>query len=226
MTIGSSLAGLFGRSPIKPLQKHYETVHRCVSELENFMQAAIDQDWTRATESRKRIVQLENDADDMKRDFRLNLPPSLFLPMPRTDLLDLISLQDRVANKAKDIAGLMLGREMTPPPELANAMMDYLRRTIDTSAQAQKAINELDALFEAGFGSRESRLIEDMVEVLDDLERETDLQQVNIRAALFKLEEGLPPVNVMFLYKIIEWVGDLADRAHKVGGSLHRLVAR
>ena len=27
MSFGSSIAGLFGRSPIKPLQQHYDTVH-------------------------------------------------------------------------------------------------------------------------------------------------------------------------------------------------------
>ncbi|HBP75141.1 MAG TPA: phosphate transport regulator, partial [Alcanivorax sp.] len=36
----------------------------------------------------------------------------------------------------------------------------------------------------------------------------------------------LPPVDVIFLYKIIEWIGDLADRAQKVGGRLQLLLAR
>ena len=53
-----------------------------------------------------------------------------------------------------------------------------------------------------------------------------DEQQITIRATLFKLESELSPVDVIFLYKIIEWVGDLADRAQKVGGRLQMLVAR
>ena len=226
MSLGNSIAGLFGRSPIKPLQQHYETVHTCVSELEPFFLAAIGNDWITGAEIRQRIVVLENKADDMKRDFRLNMPRSLFLPMPRTDLLEMVSTQDRVANKAKDIAGLMLGRQMAIPELLAEPMLAYVRRTIDTSAQAFSVINELDALLETGFGDRAIRLIEEMVETLDSLERETDHQQVAIRAILFRLEKDWPPVDVMFLYKIIDWVGDLADRAHKVGGYLHRLVAR
>ena len=226
MSFGSSIAGLFGRSPIKPLQQHYDTVHDCARTLADFFAAVTANDWDKARAARKRIAELENQADELKKQFRLSLPKSLFLPMPRTDLLELISVQDKVANKAKDISGLMLGRQMTIPPVLADVMQAYVQGAIDTSAQAQKAINELDELIETGFSGREIRMIEDLIEELDRLERANDDQQVTIRATLFKLETELSPVDVIFLYKIIEWVGDLADRAQKVGGRLQMLVAR
>ena len=226
MSFGSSIAGLFGRSPIKPLQQHYDTVHQCACTLADFFTAVTQSDWDQARILRKRIAELENEADELKKEFRLNLPKSLFLPVPRTDLLELISVQDKVANKAKDISGLMLGREMSIPATLADAMLSYVQGAIDTSAQAQKAINELDELVETGFSGREIKLVEDLIEELDCLERANDEQQITIRATLFKLESELPPVDVIFLYKIIEWVGDLADRAQKVGGRLQMLVAR
>ena len=172
------------------------------------------------------IARLENEADDLKKQFRLGLPKSLFLPMPREDLLDMVSMQDRIANRAKDIAGLMLGRHMRLPEPIAPAMQAYVNTAIGASAQTFNAINELDELLETGFGGREIQLIETMIDELDRLERETDDQQIAIRAELFKLEHDLPPVDVMFLYKVIDYVGDLADRAQKVGGFLHMLLAR
>ncbi|KGD63504.1 hypothetical protein Y5S_03140 [Alcanivorax nanhaiticus] len=226
MSLGSSIAGLFGRSPIKPLQQHYDTVHECACTLAQFFDAVIAGDWDKARTLRKQVAELENQADELKKEFRLNLPKSLFLPMPRTDLLELISVQDKVANKAKDISGLMLGREMSIPAPIADAMRSYVQGAIDTSAQAQKAINELDELIETGFSGREIRLVEELIEELDRLERANDEQQIVIRSSLFKLESELSPVDVIFLYKIIEWVGDLADRAQKVGGRLQMLVAR
>ena len=226
MSLGSSIAGLFGRSPIKPLQQHYDTVHECACSLAQFFDAVIAGDWDKARTLRKQVAELENQADELKKEFRLNLPKSLFLPMPRTDLLELISVQDKVANKAKDISGLMLGREMSIPTPIADAMRSYVQGAIDTSAQAQKAINELDELIETGFSGREIRLVEELIEELDRLERANDEQQIVIRSSLFKLESELSPVDVIFLYKIIEWVGDLADRAQKVGGRLQMLVAR
>ena len=226
MSFGSSIAGLFGRSPIKPLQQHYDTVHECALGLGDFFNAISSGDWDRAKAARQRVADLENQADEMKKQFRLNLPKSLFLPVPRSDLLELVSVQDKVANKAKDIAGLMLGRQMTIPASLATAMNDYLPGAIETSAQARKAINELDELVETGFSGREIRLVEDLIEELDRLERANDEQQIVIRSQLFELETELPPVDVIFLYKIIDWIGDLADRAQKVGGRLQLLLAR
>ena len=109
---------------------------------------------------------------------------------------------------------------------IAEAMNVYLQGAIETSAQAQKAINELDELVETGFSGREIQLVEELIEDLDRLERANDEQQIQIRSQLFKLESELPPVDVIFLYKIIEWIGDLADRAQKVGGRLQLLLAR
>ena len=48
MSFGSSIAGLFGRSPIKPLQQHYDTVHDCARTLAEFFAAVTEGDWDKA----------------------------------------------------------------------------------------------------------------------------------------------------------------------------------
>ena len=154
------------------------------------------------------------------------MPKGLFLPVPRSDVINLLLIQDRVANCAKDIAGIIIGRRMQVPPELADDMMSLLQRSIDASRQALKAINELDELLETGFSGNEVNVVEDMIVKLDQIEHDTDKMQITLRTKLFDLEKDLPPVDVMFLYKIIEWLGELADRAQKVGGQLQLLLAR
>jgi hypothetical protein len=81
-------------------------------------------------------------------------------------------------------------------------------------------------LLEAGFGGREAVLVETLIEELDVIEQDTDSLQIEVRRALFKLEKDLPPVDVMFLYQIIDWIGDVADRAQRVGNRLEQLLAR
>src|SRR5690606_22494789 len=144
-------------------------------------EAVIAEDWQLARECQQRIQELENQADTLKREFRRNLPNSLFLPMPRSDLLDMVGMQDRVANKAKDIAGLMLGRQMKIPAPIAEDMLALVRRAVDASAQTLTAINELDELIETGFGGQVVKLIERMLAELDLIEGDTDEQQIRIR---------------------------------------------
>jgi len=217
---------LFGRSPIGPMQQHMAKAHECAANLLPFIEASMAGDWSQAEQIQQQMARLEQEADKLKKDVRLNLPKSLFLPVPRSDLLELLSVQDKVANRAEDIVGLMLGRQMQVPAALQVLMRHYVARTVDASAQALRAMNELDELLETGFAGREAKLVETLVEELGQIEQDTDRLQVEMRRGLFALEKELPPVDVMFLYQIIDWIGDVADRAQRVGNRLEQLLAR
>lgn len=217
---------LFGRSPIGPMQQHMAKAHECAANLLPFIEASMAGDWSQAEQIQQQMARLEQEADKLKKDVRLNLPKSLFLPVPRSDLLELLSVQDKVANRAEDIVGLMLGRQMQVPAALQALMRQYVARTVDASAQALRAMNELDELLETGFAGREAKLVETLVEELGQIEQDTDRLQVEMRRGLFALEKELPPVDVMFLYQIIDWIGDVADRAQRVGNRLEQLLAR
>lgn len=226
MPIANPFSNLFGRSPIKPMQEHMAAAVQATAELIPFFQAVVANDWAAAARAQERIAQLEHDADEIKKQLRLHLPKSLFLPVPRTDLLELLTMQDRIANRAKDIAGIMLGRKMMIPASMQQQVQEFVAAGVRTAQQALTAINELDELLETGFSGRELTVVENMIHELDRLESEADRLEVIIRAKLFGLEAELPPVEVMFLYSVIDWIGDLANRAHDVGGRLQLLLAR
>lgn len=220
------IASLFSASPVRPLQKHMAQVHACVSQLTTFFEAVLAEDWDKAAAIQKQISDCENTADDLKRHLRLHLPKGLLMAMSRRDLLEVLTMQDRLANKAKDIAGLILGRRMRFPDGLGPQLLEFVQRSIDAAAQARTAIDELDELVETGFRGREVELVEDMIHKLDAIERDTDRIQVRVRACLLALEAELPPVDVMFDYKVIDWIGDLADIAQRVGSRLELLLAQ
>lgn len=222
----TTISSLFGSSPVRPLQQHMESVQECVVVLVPFFKAALKGDWTEAKKQQKLISKLERQADKLKRNLRLHLPKSLFMPVSRRDLLEVLRMQDNVANKAKDIAGLITGRKMSFPETVSSKMLDFVNRCIDASKQAQKAINELDELVETGFGGSEIKLVQEMITTLDEIESDTDRIQIKIRAELFKLEKDLPPVDVMFMYKVLDWIGDLGDLSQRVGSRLELLLAR
>jgi len=217
---------LFGHSPIGPLQAHMNKVNQCVQTLPAFFEGVFNNDWQEAAKQQAKIAELEREADELKKQLRLNLPRSLFLPVQRGDLLEMLTMQDKIANRAKDIAGIILGRQLKFPPEIVTHYSDLLKRCLDATSQAHKAISELDSLLEAGFRGHEANLVEEMIHILDDIENDTDAIQVRVRRQLYELEKDLLPVNVVFLYKVIEWTGDLADRAQLVGGQLELMLAR
>ncbi|MBV7314694.1 TIGR00153 family protein [Shewanella sp. NIFS-20-20] len=222
----NSILGVFAKSPIKPLQDHIDKVYDCASVLVPFFEASMSGNWDRAVELRKQISQLEREADLLKREIRLTLPSGLFMPVERTDLLELLTQQDKIANKAKDISGRVIGRQLQVPASMQAPFLAYLTRCVDAAHLAKNAINELDELLETGFRGREVDLVAKMIAELDLIEEDTDDLQIQVRRQLFAMEAELNPVDVMFLYKIIEWVGDLADLSERVGSRLELLLAR
>ncbi len=222
----NSIFNMFGPSPIRPLEQHIHKAHNCAKNLHPFFEAVLDGDWDEAKSLHKKICQLEKEADEMKKNLRLNLPSGLFLPVPRTDILELLTYQDKIANKAQDIAGLILARKMTLPTSIQALYMPFLACCVQASKYACKAINELDELLETGFRGNEVEIVKEMIVKLDELEHQADGQLVEIRKAIFALEDKLSPINIMFLYQLVEWTGALADRAQAVGGRLQMLLAR
>lgn len=219
------LANIFGKSPVQPLEKHIEVAYRCAKQLNPFFAAAFAGDWGTAIAVRDEIEALEHKADDMKKKIRLHLPKSLFMPVPREDLLELLLVQDKIANRTKDVSGLVLGRKLQFPQEITEQFLEFVDRNIDAAKQARKSVRELDELFTAGFRGAEVALVSGLIEELDKIETDTDDQQAALRASLFSLEKTLDPIDAIFMYKVIELTGEIADMAERVGRRLELLLS-
>ena len=226
MAKGSYMSGIFGSSPVSPLQKHMSKVYACASELIPLFNAVINEDWDAVVKHQQLISTLEQDADVLKKELRLNLPKSLFMPISRQDLLEVLLMQDRIANQAKDIAGTIVGRHMTLPELIQEDYIRFVTRCVAACKQARKAINELDELVETGFSGQEVQIVTDMITKLNDIESDTDNLQSAIRTKIFEIENDMPPIEVMFLYRIIEGTGEVADKSQGVGSRLQLMLAK
>ena len=114
---------------------------------------------------------------------------------------------------------------MELPTSIQKDFLSFVSRNVDAAKKARKSIRELDELYESGFRGAEAELVESLVQEMDQIEDDTDLMQVGIRAKLFLIEDTLPPVNVMFLYRIIELTGDIADVADRIGRRIQVLLS-
>lgn len=220
------IAALFGKSPFKPLQQHMRIVTECVAEVPGLFQALVEGNAAALEAQKNKIFAKEHEADDLKNDLRGHLPKSLLMPVDRRDLLEVLGMQDSIADVAQDIAGLLVERRMEVPADMAEPLMRLVARCVDACGQAHKIIEEIDELVEMGFRGREADQVEAMVEELNKIEDDTDIIGMALARTLFAQENSLKPVSVMFWYQLIQWVGDLADYAEKVGDRLRLLIAR
>jgi predicted phosphate transport protein (TIGR00153 family) len=223
--MANTVAHIFGKSPVQPLETHADIVYRCACKLRPFFDAVIAGDAERMKEVRAQIEVLESEADTIKKAIRLQMPRSLFMPVPRQDLVELLLVQDEIANRARDVSGIAIGRDLRIAESVAGRFLEFVDMNIDAAKLARKSVRELDELYTAGFKGAEVDLVSAMIEKLDAIESRTDSLEVSLRAAVFEIEKTLDPVDAIFIYEIIKLTGEIADMSERVGRRLELLLS-
>ncbi len=220
------LSQIFGRSPVGPIEKHMDEVRLGAKQFAELCALSQRGEWDATAVVREQIEALIDRANDIRRDLRLSLPNTFLMPVAREDLLELLDGQDKVLRRINDVAGLIYGRKMQLPENLRGPFKDLIECTVSAVEQTWQSVHELDELFEAGFRGREVEIVSRMLSRLMDIERQHDGLQRVMRQQLFAIEKDLNPVDVIFLYRLIDWIGAIADRCARAGDLLERLLAR
>jgi predicted phosphate transport protein (TIGR00153 family) len=223
--MSSIMGSLFARSPIRPMQQHMRAAVACARQVLPLFEDMSAGRAEAVAERRREIDRLEHEADTIKNEIRSSLPKRLFMAVERRDMLEILDFQDSIADVAQDIAGLAELRSMRVPEGLAEPLLDLVRRVLAACEQAGHIIDELDELVETGFSEREVARVEEMINELSRIETETDALAERVQRRLFAMEAELG-VGAFFWYQMINWVGDLADYAERVGNRLRLLIAR
>lgn len=218
------LSRLFGPNPFGLLKSHMRVVISCAEKLPALFEAVLAGKQDDVETVQMEIFRIEAEADALKREVRQHLPRTILLPVNRADLIDLLNMQDKIANATQDIAGLVVERQMTVPEGIQEYLMPFVETCLDVCRQSATIIEELDELLETGFSGPEAQSVSDMIDQLNLLEDTSDEKGMAISRALFKHEDDLSPVSVIFWYRLIEWIGDTADHAEAVGERLQLMI--
>ncbi len=220
----SLMGSLFGRSPIRPMQKHMHAAVACAQAVLPLFDAMVAGRRDELARLREEIDHLEHEADHLKHEIRSHLPRRLMLAVERRDLLEILDFQDSIADTAQDIAGLVDQRGMIVPATMAEPMLGLVRVVLDACEQAQKIIDELDELVETGFAGREVGRVEEMITTLSKTESDSDARAESLHRQIFGMENELG-VGTVFWWELVKQIAHMADFAERVGNRLRLLIA-
>ena len=225
MTLGSSLEKLFGKSPVSPLQAHMSAAHAVVAMLGELISAVQAGDSKRADSIYRQMSTQAREADKLKKALRMQARKSLFMPVARTDLLELLTSQDLVADYSQAVADLLMNRRMRIPEPIEQAFDSYLSEVISVCGLALDAVNELDEVFEVGLGEREIQVVHRKLQALEKREDEVRKLVKDLRRKIFRLEGKLEPLEAMFLYQLVDRLEMIARGSERIGNRLLILIS-
>jgi predicted phosphate transport protein (TIGR00153 family) len=201
-------------------------VQSCIASLQKLVGASFAADWQSADALAQEINSSKQDADEIKRDIHMHLPRSVFLPVARTDLLELVSIQNQIGYNRKQVAQLLLLRKRSFPGDLGPAVAGLCSATLKVSESALATVNELDELIANSFKGREAGFVEKLIDQLQEMEAQSEEGKSAIQGQLLQLEDSLNPVDVIFHYKLTDLLADIAHSARKAGSQLLMFMAR
>ena len=216
MAVKPAISDVISNSPLALLERHAGVCLDCVERLPLYFAEAQANRWGRANDVREEICRFEGLADELKQDVRSNLPRGLWMSVSRADLLELVRVQDKMANGVKEVSGISLGRQLAFPAAMTSEVADFIDVVVQVSRVVVKIIGATRELSRSAFGTRQTNVILDFVSQVEADERRSDEMQATLRARLREYEAELSAVDAIFLYQLLAAIGDIADNAEKV----------
>ena len=216
MAVKPAISEVISNSPLALLERHVGVCVDCVERLPQYFAEAQANRWGRASDVREEICRFEGLADELKQDVRGNLPRGLWMSVSRADLLELVRVQDKMANGVKEVSGISLGRQLAFPAAMTSEVADFIDVVVQVSRVVVKIIGATRELSRSAFGTRQTNVILDFVSQVEADERRSDEMQAALRARLKEHEAELSAVDAIFLYQLLSAIGDIANNAEKV----------
>jgi predicted phosphate transport protein (TIGR00153 family) len=220
----NAMARLFGRSPFVPLQLHLDKVGDCVEAVFALLERIREGDVSNVDETAREISKLEHKADLVKNDIRNSLPRGLFLAIDRSQLLEILGLQDSIADKAEDIGILMSLRTAKMLDSLVEPFGEYIKGNKDAFHKARDVMRELDALIESGFGGVEATRVVQMVDAVAVSEHNCDIMQRKLMKQVLDHEDELSVGNFFVWQRLLHEIAGISNYSEKLANRIRMLL--
>lgn len=219
-----SIAKLFGKSPFVPLQVHMDKVADCVTKIPAIVDAYLQGDQDRVNTLAEETSNLEHAADEVKHDIQNHLPRGMFLAVDRGKLLEILSVQDSIADKAENLGALLTLKVCSSPPVFEEQFRVFLKKNIEAFDAARGINRELDELLTTSFGGAEAHRVVEMVQTVARLEHEADRLQHDLLKSLFANEDKLSHGEFYLWTRIFRQVSELSNLSERLANRIRTLL--
>jgi predicted phosphate transport protein (TIGR00153 family) len=212
----STIGKLLGRSPFHLLQRHMEQVAKCIVKMDELLDAFEAGEWEHVETLATEASRLEHEADQIKDDIRNQLLRRFFMPINRSHVLEILSIQDGLADAAENVAVLLTIKQIVVPAE----MLDDFKRFRELNGEAfrlvKQIVSELDELLETGFGGSEAEKIRNRARDVAYAEHQVDVVQRILLKVLFSDAAALSAADLNMWIQLVKELSSISNMAENL----------
>lgn len=219
-----TIFNVFGHSPFSLLQTHMKQVQICVEKLTQILEAVGKHDQEQLEGLAKELSEIEHVADLTKYEIRNQLSSKFFLPVNRYSLLDVLSLQDCIADKSEEIATLLTLYPLEMAEGLAEDFQLYWQKSLESFYEVRAVVHEFDELQMSSFGGSEADKVRVMIEAVAFKDYEASVLQKKILKDLYTQALEIPYPAFHMWRRLVEEVGKLSKLSEKLAYHIRMML--
>lgn len=215
---------MFMTSPFEGLQEHAEKVKECGWAFQQAIECHLANKCKTFEEFRQEVIQLETEADVIKRRIRGHLPKGTLMPVYNFLLFRYLREQDQVIDAVEDaLDWISFRNEPGIPPELEKEFLILADAVIDPIEELLKMVTEARKYFK-NYSEDQRIIIKNIIHKLHQQEHEADKAEDLVKQKALNMD--IDAVTVFHVVRLAEIIGSIADHAQNAGDMMRAMVAR
>jgi uncharacterized protein len=215
---------MFMTSPFEGLQEHAEKVKECAWAFQQAIECHLADKCQTFEEFRQEVIQLEREADAIKRRIRGHLPKGTLMPVYNFLLFRYLREQDQVIDSVEDALDWISFRsEPGIPAELEKEFVILADAVIDPIEELSKMVAEARKYFK-NFSEEQRVIIKNIIRTLRQQEHEADKAEDMVKQKVLNMT--IDAVTVFHMVRLAEIIGSIADHAENAGDMMRAMIAR
>ncbi len=211
------------KEPFECLRNHGDYVHKCLEQAALAILAYLQGDDEAFAEHSTNVTELEHAADLITRNVRAHLPKGVIMPIDKFELFLFLNEQDAIADTAEDLMEWLTYRRAEVDERTQEGLKTLLNKCLETTSELPPILNAAWTYFETG--DEDTRVwIKERIRDLRVKEHEADVIENNLKKQIFS-QDG-DAVNLFYLIKFVELIGQTADHAESAVDILRSMIAK
>jgi len=215
---------LFMTSPFDGMQEHAEKVKECTCSFKQAIKCYATNDNANLELLKKEIIDMEGQADKIKRRVREHIPKGAIMPVDKFQLFRYLKEQDNVIDAVEHSLKWMSYRDGKDfPPELQDNLIQLVDSVIEVIEELPGMIFETRKYFKT-FSNDQRRVAKNIIRGIRAKEHMADIEEDQLKQNAFALQ--IDPTTLFHCIKLAEIIGSIADHAENAADMTRAMLAR